>query len=270
MPASVVIELRAQNKSSLLNSNGLILHAAWFKGWAALDENTADSLHQENQQVKPFTISPLIGLHADSNGVIHFNAGQAAWFRVTTLSDELTIHLHEWLNSLNDHSIVQMVESRWNVEKISTHSDEHLWAGQISYEALLQVVQSQLSKRRWTLEFATPMTINGNDFVYPFPSPESLVRSWLNRWQAFAPWILPDELPEQAREHLAILNYHLSTETVRMRGKKWPGCVGKITFQDMGLSPEMRQTLEVLMQFSFFCGSGYKTTQGLGQTRLLN
>ena len=53
MPASVVIELRAQNSGSLLNSNGLILHAAWFKGWAALDENQAAALHQENQQIKP-------------------------------------------------------------------------------------------------------------------------------------------------------------------------------------------------------------------------
>jgi CRISPR-associated endoribonuclease Cas6 len=211
-----------------------------------------------------------MGIHADPNGLCHFKAGQSAWFRVTTLTDELTEHLNEWLYTISKPSLIKMGESRWQIEKISTRSDEHLWAGQISYDALLGVIQSRLSKGRWTLEFATPMTINGSNFCFPFPQPESLVRSWLKRWQAFAPYTLPDDLPEQVREHLAILNYDLTTETVRMHGKKWPGCLGKITFQDLGMTPEMRQTLDVLMQYSFFCGSGYKTTQGLGQTRLLN
>lgn len=260
MPASVVVELKALTPGSLLNSNGLIMEAVWFKG---------DALHQQNAQTQPFTVSPLMGLHADSDGVCHFKSGQSTWFRVTVLQDELTSRLDAWLASFAGNPVLKIGRSAWKVERIATRSDEHTWAGRISYEAFLEVIQSRLSRGRWTIEFASPMMFNGTLFVFPFPQPESLVRSWLQRWQEFAPWTLPEELPELARKYLAILGYKLNTETVHTHGKKYPGCVGTITFQDRGLSAEMRQTLEVLMQFSFFCGSGYKTTQGLGQTRLL-
>lgn len=269
MPASIVIELHAQNTGTLLNSNGLILHAAWFKGWAALDERQAAALHQNQEQIKPFTISPLMNLPADPFGVCHFKAGQKAWFRITALSDELTEHLNERIFTHQNPPIIQMANSRWLVEEIYTRTNEHLWAGHISYDSLLQVIQTSQPANQWTLEFATPMAINGNRFVYPFPAPESLVRSWLKKWLAFAPSELPADLPDLAREFLCIHHYQLHTELVRMRGQKWPGCVGQITFKDLGLPPEMRQSLDVLMQFSFFCGSGYKTTQGMGQTRLI-
>ena len=47
-----------------------------------------------------------------------------------------------------------------------------------------------------------------------------------------------------------------------------PGCLGTVTFCAHDLPPEVCQALDALMDYAFFCGSGYKTTQGWGQTRL--
>lgn len=267
MPQSVVVDVRALNSGSLLNSNGLILHSAWFNELTKSCAGVVKAMH--NQQVKPFTISPLMNLPADENGICNFKAGQNAWFRVTILADELSDGLACWLASLNEGKKLNMKDTLWQVERVALRSDEHLWAGKISYPDLMQVVQNSHVKGRWTLEFATPMTLNGQRFVYPFPQPESLVRSWLDRWQVFASVFLTGELPAQARENLAIEEYQLRTEVIRMHGVHIPGCLGRITLKDRGLSPEMRQTLALLMEFSFFCGSGYKTTQGLGQTRVV-
>lgn len=260
MPASVVIQLHAQNAGSLLNSNGLILEAVWFAG---------DGLHEDNAQMQPFTVSSLMGMRAHSNGVCHFREGQHAWFRVTTLNDDLTSRLDDWCAGFGQNPIIKLGQSIWQVQQIATRTDEHDWAGRITYDSFLEVFLSRFSPVKWTLEFATPTMFNGAFFVYPFPQPESLVRSWLQRWQQFAPQRLSEELPELARKHLAILGYTLSTENVRLHGKTYPGAVGKMTLGDRGLAPEMRQTLDMLMHYAFFCGSGYKTTQGLGQTRLL-
>lgn len=267
MPESVVIELHALNSGSLLNSNGLILHSAWFAALAQGSAELVDRLH--DQQVKPFTISPLMGLHADEKGICSFGAGQKAWFRVTILADELSESLAHWLESLGSGAILKLKETLWQVDRAAIHSDEHPWAGRMTYEHLMQVVQGSLVKGRWTLEFATPMTLNGSRFAYPFPQPESLVRSWLERWQVFAPVFLTDELPSQAREYLAVEDYRLHTETVRMHGMRLPGCLGRITLRERGMTPDMRLTLALLVEFAFFCGSGYKTTQGLGQTRVV-
>ncbi len=267
MPESVVIEVHALNSGSLLNSNGLILHSAWFGALAQGSSEIVDRMH--DQQVKPFTISPLMGLTADQKGVCAFSAGQRAWFRVTILADELSESLAQWSDTLKTGATINMKDTLWQVDRVALGSDEHLWAGRMTYENLIQVVQGSRVKGRWTLEFATPMTLNGSRFPCPFPQPESLVRSWLERWQVFAPFFLTDELPSQAREYLCVEEYRLHTETIRMHGIRLPGCVGRITLRDRGMSGAMRQTLALLVEFSFFCGSGYKTTQGLGQTRVV-
>lgn len=267
MPESVVVNLHALNSGSLLNSNGLILHSAWFNGLAKYCNEFVELMH--SQQVKPFTISPLMDLIVDDKGICNFEIGQKAWFRITILADELSEGLDHWLASLAAGVKLNMKGTLWQVDRVALCSDEHQWAGKISYSDLIQVVQDSYVKGRWKLEFATPMTLNGQRFVYPFPQPESLVRSWLDRWQVFAPVILNEELPAQAREFLAVDEYRLHTEMIRMHGIHIPGCRGYISLKDRGMAPEMRQTLALLMEFSFFCGSGYKTTQGLGQTRVV-
>lgn len=275
MPASIVVKLRSITDGSLLNSNGLLLHAIWYKTWADGDEKMqalAQKMHEIEDSKKPFTISPLMNLKSDARGICHFKIGQESWFRITSLSDELTDNLSSWINKIK-RTCIEMEKTIWYIEDIYQFQDEHPWAGQMSYASIMQLVEMKLRNATWTLEFATPMTLNGSKFVFPFPQPDSLARSWTRKWLTFSPDAVktsPDEMFQEIRENISIAHYQLKTETVRIRGVSLPGCLGTITYKDHGLPPEMRQALNVLMHFSFFCGSGYKTTQGLGQTRLIN
>ena len=274
MIASIVIQLRALRPGILLNGNGVAAHGAWFKHWNAASSEVGDAVH-DGSGVRPFTLSPLMGLPAAGReGIIHFPVGQISWLRITTLQDELTERLLDpesgWLAEVTDAPCLEVNDTFWQVIGVATRADEHPYARRTSYLELRDMVSRQLPPpTRWRLTFDTPMTLNGDHFPFPFPQPESLVKSWLTRWNAFAPFDLPSGLSAQARQHLSIEEYTLKTTRLRGRGETTTGCSGTITYQAHGMSAEERLSLALLFEYSFFCGSGYKTTQGLGQTRLV-
>lgn len=225
-------------------------------------------MHQNNLPQQPFTISPIIGLASDDDGICHFHSGQRVIFRITTLSDKLSDELPEWLDGLWELGKLDLDGTVWQIEKIAIYSDEHPWAGFVPYQNIIQTVRME-KRRSWTLEFITPMTFHG-DHYYPFPQPENLVKSWLDRWNCFSPVVLPENLPEIARRSLMIEKYNLKTVPVRMHGIVFPGCIGQVTLAfDKSLEEELKNSINILVFYSFFCGSGYKTTQGLGQTRII-
>jgi CRISPR-associated endoribonuclease Cas6 len=274
MIASIVIQLRALRPGILLNGNGVAAHGAWFKHWNAASSEVGDAIH-DSSGVKPFTLSPLMDLPAAGReGMIHFPVGQISWLRITTLQDELTERLLDpengWLAEVTGAPCFEVDDTFWQVIKVARQAEEHPLANCISYLELRDRVSRQLPPpTRWRLTFDTPMTLNGDHFPYPFPQPESLVKSWLTRWNAFAPFDLSSELPALARQHLSIEEYTLKTTGLRGRGKTIKGCCGTILYQAHGMSAEERLSLALLFEYAFYCGSGYKTTQGLGQTRLV-
>jgi CRISPR-associated endoribonuclease Cas6 len=272
--ASIVIQLRAMRSGSLLNGNGVAAHGAWFKHWNAADSKMGDAVH-DKPGVRPFTLSPLMDLPAAGrDGIIHFSAGQISWLRITTLQDELTERVLDpasgWLAEVTGAPCLEVDDTFWQVIGVATRAEEHPRAGRSSYLELRDRVSKILPPpTSWRLVFDTPMTLNGDHFPFPFPKPESLVKSWLTRWNAFAPFELPSELPGQVRQHLSIEEYALKTTRLRGRGETITGCSGTITYQAHGMPADERLSLTLLFEYAFYCGSGYKTSQGLGQTRLV-
>lgn len=271
MLASIVIKIKALENGTLPNSNGMAINASWYTNWGQVSSEMGDALHEKGNSIKPFTMSPLMDITMCNDGVCHYEKGQESWFRITTLQAELTNQLQTWLNVLQEKDFIELAHDRWQVTKICCSSDDHPWAGRISYEALSQITDFKPLPSRWTLTFLTPMTLHGNNFYFPFPQPESLVRSWLSRWNAFAPEKFSAELPNLAREYLAIESYALQTVPVHFRNQVFPGCTGNITLRlHKKLNKEDHRALAVLMEYTYFCGSGHKTPQGLGQTRLIS
>lgn len=298
MPASIVIELQALNSGTLQSSHGVFLHAIWFKGLRSIDPTFSRQLHPRvNSQIQPFTVSPLMDLHVDNKGICHFYSGQRTWFRVTTLVDELTDPLFNWAKGISDMGVLEIDQRnkyKWQVTGVHTKPDEHRWAGSMSYHNFVQCVESNEPPSGWTLLFYTPMTFHGDHFV--IPQPEKIVKSWLQKWNYFADEINSETAQEntkrwlasrsllnlkysvndppvsildfldKCREYLVVENYSLETREIRYHSEALTCCTGYITLKDHGRSLTRRQTINLLAHYSFFCGSGYKTTQGLGQT----
>lgn len=267
MLLAAVVRLEALEEGYIEGGTGRDVHGLWFHQWKAVAPAWAERLHG-GSGVKPFTLSPLLGLPRPRKGKQKVSPVDAAWFRVSTLQGELSRRLQEdWLPRLPDE--ISLAGLRWRVVGYTTSAEEHPWAGQGDAQVLADTCLLDRSPpESLRLQFLTPTTFHGSGGHLPFPLPDALVRSWLRRWQALGPVRLPDSLLELARERLLISSYRLVTVPAREGRRMTIGCVGRMTLRGVRLRPGERAAFHLLAAYAFYAGSGHRTTQGLGMTRL--
>jgi CRISPR-associated endoribonuclease Cas6 len=297
MPISAIIQLEALTEGTLNGFTGRGVHGFWFQRWREVNPAVGDRLHSQSQE-SPFTLSPLMGLAAPlhspisrpGNGgtkTVRVKAGQVAWFRATLLDEALgEDFLAGWLHGLETAGRFNVPEDagvstgsttkaeqpgvEWKVTGSTVEAAVHPLAGRVPYDALSRRhLMASNPPRQWKVEFLTPTAFHGKVSHLPFPLPESLIGSWLRRWQAFAPIALPEEeLTQWARSNLAVSAFRLHTLPVREGERLRVGCVGWLTLRALDMPPYLRAAVDLLAAYALFCGSGSHTAQGMGQTRL--
>lgn len=125
---------------------------------------------------------------------------------------------------------------------------------------------------RVKLRFATPTTFShGGDRHLPLPVPELLFRGWARRWNAWAEgWEVTDETLARLTDHVGLAHASVETRMMALKaGGKVVGFEGSITLEALhprAWSAEDKSAFSRLAAFSRFCGSGARTTQGMGLT----
>jgi CRISPR-associated endoribonuclease Cas6 len=268
MLAAAVIRVAALEPGEINAATGRFVHGFWFQQWEQVDADLATELHA-GQMLRPFTLSPLMGLPRPRRGEVTVPPETEAWFRVTTLTPSLTEALTTaWLPRLPER--VHLGGLPWAVTGYTLDASEHPWAGQEDFAAVAEAcLMASPPARRWRLRFATPTAFHGAAGHLPFPLPGALIGSWLRQWQTFGSVRLPETLPEEVHAGLAVSSYNLKTVPVRDRKRITIGCVGRLTLYATELSKPARAALDLLARYAFFAGSGHRTTQGHGLTRLL-
>jgi CRISPR-associated endoribonuclease Cas6 len=274
MPLSATIHLEATADAVLDQFTGRGVHGFWFNRWREVDEKLGDELHASSE-IQPFTLSPLMGLARPSprGRGVGVRAGSTAWFRVTALTDALTEAVKsKWLEGLTEEGRVLFIPqpkeeeagAAWKATRIVVEADE-------SYEAMSKRhLMNSAPPRAWTMEFTSPTTFHGAGGHLPFPLPDSLIGSWLRRWNAFAPIALPkEELLEWARAKLVVSSFTLRTAPAREGERLRVGCVGRLGLRALEMPPYLRAAIDLLTRYARFCGSGSHTAQGLGQTKFV-
>ena len=272
MPAAVVIHVKALRDVIFSGLTGSAIHGLWFQRWKTLDPAFADLLHGGNgSERREFTLSPLLGLERGPQSRLQVLAGNELWFRVTALSERLETALEQtWLDGLVGQTLEVRSPDLFEVTAISRTQQEHTWAGKQGYAELTETyLYNMRPSLRWKLEFITPTTFKNSNLYLPFPMPASLVTSWLSRWQAFAPVSLENNLAEKARNAVAVAGYSLRTLDVREEDRHYAGCLGNMRLEAHSLPPSDRAALDLLAAYAFYCGTGHKTAQGQGVTRVL-
>ena len=282
---SAIIHLETLEEAQVDQFTGRGVHGFWFKRWREdVDKAYGDELHAQ-QEMPPFTLSPLMGLPRGYRGTVHLKPGTAARFRVTSLTDSLTEAMKsKWLENLvmppeketNDEEKKKYVihiplpkdeESGvpWKVRRVEVEAEA-------SYEEMSKRhLMNSVPPREWRVEFVTPTTFHGSNGHLPFPLPDSLVGSWMRRWNAFAPIALPkDELLEWTRAKVVVSSYSLRTLPAREGERLRVGCVGRMGLRALEMPPYLRASIDLLARYAYFCGSGSHTAQGLGQTRFIS
>ncbi len=229
------------------------LHANLLKWIAAADPEMAAAVHDRPVR-KPFTVSALMA---------EGETGDWHW-RVTLLDDILWETFWVGLQAVGVLDIDgRAYPVRWPDARI-THQ---------SYDALLTGIRPATQYR---MAFVSPTAFSAGELDMPLPEPSAVVHSWLSRWNEFAPAVRRIDVAVLDVVHAcvgitAIDRMYTRTHDLG-RGRPPVGFLGEVTFaitKARSLNQAHVWQLNALADYAPFCGTGRKTTLGMGQTRRL-
>lgn len=268
MPSALIFNLRPTQETSVPASLGRATHAAILRLIAAAQPDLATQAH-EGDGAKPLTVSNVLGLHFGRSGSATVSPENEYAFRVTFLTAELEAAAAQWLTS--PPAELELLDSLWQVSNILATSDQHAWAGQLSYaEIAAPALARGEGNTRWTLEFNSPVTFRQRGLNQPLPSPDLVFGSLLEKWNAFSPIALPDEVRRFASECMATSRFDIRSHGEPTKnGAVQIGALGQCTYVATNRDRYWCACIETLARFAFWSGVGSGATRGLGRTRLI-
>lgn len=245
MPASLELPLDYRFAERLPRNAVPALHANFFRWLEAADAALARALDAADG-LKPFTVSPL------------FVARGWASFRITLLREGLLELLESGIRARPEVDILG--------QRLPILPDD-LSIVAAEYERLLN---DAARDRQITLRFRTPMSFRSEGMDYPLPDPELVFDSYRRRWNAFAPahLTIADDWLSWLRRSVAVSRFDVRSEPMRFPDGLQIGCAGKVQYAVVAADApdDAVAILNCLADYAFFCGTGRKTTQGMGQT----
>jgi len=231
--------------------NAMVYH--WLD---AADKRIVEFVHDRAVKLKPFTVSPLVRLRE----------GEYV-FRATLLEDEYGAFVSDGI----EHALREMPRGGYSVrvgqEILRVAEAPRVW--HTSYAELKDNARHDLEI---ALEFLSPTSFHVNGMDYALPEPRRVFESYLKRWNEFSGWVLEpaEALLDWVTQNVALAFFEIHSAEQVYREYKHIGCVGGVTYcvQKNGWGDADKvHWLNVLAEYATFCGTGRKTTQGMGQTR---
>lgn len=245
MPYSLTIALETDAPEQLPKNSRRALHANFYDWLQGGDRHLAEEVHSGDGS-KPFTISPV------------WPAGEERRFRITLLRDNLWPPLEKGFSQASSVDIVGQGVSIAGAEA-EYRSYEEIWG-------------KAKEDRKIRLTFLSPTSFRSQGMHYPLPDPLLVFRSYLSQWNECAPSRLRFNVNtlDVVEAHVALSYHRLHTEVVDFDRYKQIGFVGMVQYTVTKahlLGSEILKRLNALGDYAYFCGTGHKTTQGMGQTK---
>lgn len=124
--------------------------------------------------------------------------------------------------------------------------------------------------RRFNLKFITPTAFAQGHTHLALPVPNQMFRSWLERWNHFAPVYLgSDELIAYLSQAVLLKHHKIQTRSYQLPKGYVNGFVGQVTLQiPYRTDSLLANVANLLVQYAQFAGTGIKTRLGMGQTKV--
>jgi CRISPR-associated endoribonuclease Cas6 len=256
------------------------------------DPSLAATLHAPKNS-KPFTTAILQPLGSDGlqrregrKPTRRSEAGRGdpaeVRIRITLLDDALYPLISQYfLQHIGCIPTLHLGRSALVISKVSVTSESgEPWAGFAAFETLLaEVSAGELS---WRMCFTSPTAFKSGDADLPLPIPRLCFQSWLNSWDEHAPCPFFPDKTERKRFLEEVVEGHVSVDysQIRMAEQMFyfdghrtreGGFTGVCRFavKPAKTTPHHRNILAALARYSFYAGTGRKTTMGMGVTKLI-
>lgn len=263
----LTLQLQPLQDCSLYPQYTIGLHAWLLDQVRQFDQALATALH-DSETEKPFTISALQEVAIAPGGVPKLSAQATYNWTITALSQPVVAWLATWLQSPPTEVALRGAPLRildWGV------LHPHPAHPPTTYDQLFELPIPDAPTLALSFQSPTSFRRRGNHF--PLPVPTNLFHSYLRRWNNFSNIEFdPDDFLDWVEEYVIIFRHQLqSIKTVAGKKGSVTGFTGAI---ELGLTkaaltePDYVQLFWALGHLAPYCGTGHKTTFGLGQTRL--
>jgi CRISPR-associated endoribonuclease Cas6 len=247
------------------------------------DAAVAARLHAATN-AKPYTtaILPWSGRPSDRHRRQSAEEASEVHIRLTLLNDALYPLVSQFfLQNLGSIPQLRLGQTSLCVSRVlATPESGEPWAGFARFEELLST--ASVTETSWTMHFATPTAFKAGEADLPLPVPRLCFQSWLNSWDAHAPRPFFHDKAARRAFLIDVVEGNVSVTYSQLQlGKptfyfagvqtRDQGFVGicRFTVRASRVAPPHRQLLDALTRYSFFAGTGRKTTMGMGMTRRL-
>jgi len=259
---SCLLTLRPLEDSVIPVGHG---HWAYALALRLLGTSTAsltEELHSSDG-LKPFTVSLLHGHLSRRKGEVMLNREVRASLRLTFLRGSLFAHFLDGVLRWGDAEI-QLGPAYFRVEKVETCP---MSTNTASFNTYLGIITRASCDRHIELELISPTAFrSGGKRNVLLPEARLVFGSYLNRWREFSPVEVEDVTPWL--DEIILSRYRLRTSILDFGFYQETGFIGKCRFELASDIPEnVAKSLNALADFAFYCGTGAKTTMGMGQTR---
>jgi CRISPR-associated endoribonuclease Cas6 len=291
MPFSIVINGFPKENVPVPHVQGPALQGMFLHLMDQVDPSISERLH-DDRNYRPYTLSPL-GIGERGQQFRGFQLaredmlrqGTACYLRITFLEDELFPTFGRYFLA-RPQPAFRLGETEFTVTSVlATSENDNKWSRYISYEELLVgrgyvpaekgytptekgYAPANKLEHRIKLRFVTPTSFSKGDIDLPLPLPRLVFQSYFKRFQEFYPFAFLPEFVEQVDRYTGISSMkQLRTDTLKTKRVTLTGFTGDVSFEiSKKAPPDLLRQMQLLADFAFFCGTGKKTTVGMGQT----
>ncbi|MHC1733405.1 MAG: CRISPR-associated endoribonuclease Cas6 [Bacteroidales bacterium] len=285
---STVIHLRARQTIGRYGFAGRQVQAWFLREVGRHDAELAKQLHEEDtpplaEKFRPYTLSTL---YKGPHSPWELFEGDWCWVRITSLTQDLSEFLSEKiLPELLPIARIGQVEFDIQRQKAEDLADPRVKT--TSYASLMRQAMSS-NETRLTFDFTSPTTFKEKlkrseiEKDIPLPIPDYVFGNYQKHWSEFSGAALPEELGAFIEECLVINEVKIKSERVQFSynepNRAATGFTGQVKYKILGSNHKSRfgkdwehysNILRMLAHYSSFCGTGHRTTIGLGQTQFM-
>lgn len=234
------------------------LHA-WFLDCVRQDSPELSTILHDQQSEKSFTLSPLQGKLISQPDGVEVIKGHKYFWQITLFNKQLCVWAEQW----NIPKSLNLRVTSFSIEK----ADISLIP--TTYEQLLAMPLPPRSN--FSLSFLSPTSFRHRRHHLPLPLAENIFHSYLRRWYNFGTQDFdPEAFLAWVDNVVYVSNFDITCEKVAS-GKQGfvTGFIGSVEFGVDAMAkqnPQFQKLLYALVQYAPYCGTGHKTTFGLGQT----
>ncbi len=256
-------------------------HALLLRAIQSVDPDLAAAIHEPGE-TRPFTVSSLLGRFPDHAFDPADASHPSATYRLrfTALSAPVAQALLQVTETGGPLSPGKQIELDDLAFRVLPAPPDPAGQGETATTTYAEFASASLlgeqpAPRTIRLRFISPTNftsggrLSSNGHNVPFPLPDFVFGSLLDRWNAFSPVAFPAELRRYAAECLHISRFDISSRAAQVAGGIQLGMTGIVTFKAHNYDRYWFSLVHTLARYAFFAGVGAKTSMGLGQCKVV-